>query len=303
TQAFEKDQAEWQMRESELVGQIKALQETINTLSQQKDLSKRKSGNTSSNDEDSPPPSPTSPTSPTGGSPTSYHTAVREVKIAKRTIKELERRANDLVTEMENVESLHTNSMATNKNHIAKIHHLENELDQVKHMNQTLMEDSERYQLLLREKTMRGEFVLTHVMQRNTKYSCIAGKKTNLTKQNSKSTQDDASVNTKFISVDLEAELHRAMNEVNDGNDHTIIEKLQDEIKLLKDSNKSLSLYIQKILHRIMEAKGFEEILAKDWSAKQETPLTLPKCSLSQEPVKKKPARRKTFSFVLGRTT
>ncbi|CAG8442364.1 4402_t:CDS:2 [Cetraspora pellucida] len=291
SQAFEKDQAEWQMRESELIGQIKTLQETINTFTQ------KKNGNISSNDEDSPPSSPTSPTN-------SYYTAVREAKIAKRTIKELERRVNDLMSEMENVERLHTNSITTNKNHLAKIHHLENELDQVKHMNQTLMEDSERYQLLLHEKTMRGEFVLNHFMQRNAKYSCITGKKTKFTNQYGKFTQDETSANINSISINLKAELNRAMNEGNErieGNDDSIIERLQDEIKLLKDSNKSLSLYIEKILNRIMEAQGFEEILAKDWSAKPTTPLTLPKTSLSQEPVKKKNERRKTFSFVLSR--
>ncbi|CAG8494717.1 22109_t:CDS:2 [Dentiscutata erythropus] len=291
TEAFDKDQHGWQVRESELTDQIKALQETINTLKQQNDASKKRNGNTSSNDDDSP---PSSPTTPTAGSATSYYTAVREVKVAKRTIKELERRVNELVTEVENIERMRVNSMNLNKDHVARIHYLENELGQVKHINQTLMEDSERYRQLLHEKTMKGEFVLDNIMQGNAKYTNIAEKVTNFTNK------DDAIVNIKSMAIDLEAELNRATHK---GSDHTVIEKLQDEIKALKDSNKSMSLYINKILNRIMEAKGFEEILSKDWSAKKETPLTLPETSLSQQPVKKKTGRRKTFSFVIGRRT
>ncbi|KAF0488023.1 m protein, serotype 2.1 precursor [Gigaspora margarita] len=288
TEFFEKDQLEWQKRESELTNQIKALQESANALRQQNDASKKRNGSTSSsNDEDSPPSSPTTPT----GSASSYYTAVREVKVAKKTIKELERRVNELVTEVENVERMHVNSMNLNKEHVTRIHYLENELGQVKHINQTLMEDSERYRQLLHEKTMKGEFVLDNIMQRNAKHTYIAGNFTN---------KDDAIVNIKSMAIDLEAELNRATHK---GCDNKIIEKLQDEIKALKDSNKSMSLYINKILNRIMEAQGFEEILSKDWTAKKETSLPLPTNSLSPEPVKKKTGRRKTFSFGYGRRT
>ncbi|CAG8515372.1 18893_t:CDS:2 [Racocetra persica] len=300
TQAFEKDRAGWQMRESELTGQVKALQETINVLAQQYEASQKK--NSSSNDEDSP------PLTPTTGTP-SHYSAAREARTAQRTIKELERRVNELTTEIENVKRAHTDSMNINKNHVARIHHLENELGQVKHMNQTLMEENEGYQLLLHEKTMRGEFMLNPIMQRNTKHTHISEKETNRTnKEDGKSVEEDISIESKSLAIDLEAELNRASElsdflqgeRVHKESDHTIIEKLQDEIKLLKDSNKSMSLYIQKILNRIMEAKGFEEILSNEWSAKKAasspTSPTTGSFNLSQEPVKKKMERRKTFS-------
>ncbi|CAG8596244.1 7987_t:CDS:2 [Cetraspora pellucida] len=300
TQAFEKDRAGWQMRESELTGQVKALQETINVLAQQYEASQKK--NSSSND-DSP------PLTPTTGSTPSHYSAAREARTAQRTIKELERRVNELTTEIENVKRAHTESMNVNKSHVARIHHLENELGQVKHMNQTLMEENEGYQLLLHEKTMRGEFMLNPIMQRNAKY-IISAKETNRTnKEDGKLTQDDSSIiDPKSLAIDLEAELNRASElsdclqgeRVHKESDHTIIEKLQDEIKLLKDSNKSMSLYIQKILNRIMEAKGFEEILSNEWSAKKTvsspTSPTTGSFNLSQEPAKKKMERRKTFS-------
>ncbi|CAG8461167.1 8590_t:CDS:2, partial [Scutellospora calospora] len=287
TQAFEKDRASWQMRESELKGQIKALQETVNLIGQQNEASQKKSGQSSSNDEDSP------PLTPTG----SHYTAMREARTAQRTIKELERRVNDLTTEIENIKRAHTESMNLNKSHVARIHHLENELGQVKHMNQTLMEDNEGYQLLLHEKTMRGEFMLNPIMQTN---------RTN--DEDIKSIQIDSSISPESGAIDLEAELNRASDlidslqgeRVHKESDHTVIEKMQDEIKFLKDSNKSMSLYIQKILNRIMEAKGFEEILSAEWSAKKAasspTSPTTGSFPLSQEPAKKKMERRKTFS-------
>ncbi|CAG8757101.1 13438_t:CDS:2, partial [Racocetra fulgida] len=282
TQAFEKDRAGWQMRESELTGQVKALQETINVLAQQYEASQKK--NSSSNDEDSP------PLTPTTGSAPSHYSAAREARTAQRTIKELERRVNELTTEIENVKRAHTDSMNISKNHVARIHHLENELGQVKHMNQTLMEENEGYQLLLHEKTMRGEFMLNPIMQTN---------RTN--KEDFKSAEDDTSMESKSLAIDLEAELNRA-SELSDflQGERVHKEKLQEEIKLLKDSNKSMSLYIQKILNRIMEAKGFEEILSNEWSAKKAasspTSPTTGSFNLSQEPVKKKMERRKTFS-------
>ncbi|CAG8678879.1 2334_t:CDS:2, partial [Dentiscutata heterogama] len=305
TQAFEKDRAGWQLRESELTGQVKALQETINVLAQQNEAQK-KNGQSSSNDGiipihlfylyefsimiDGP------PLTPTAGSTPSHYTVLREAKTAQRTIKELERRVNELTTEIENVKRAHTDSMNTNKNHVARIHHLENELGQVKHMNQTLMEENEGYQLLLHEKTMKGEFMLNPIMQ------------TNHTNIDDGASIQNAVAGLNSIALDLQAEMKRASDldnflqgeRVHKESDHTIIEKLQDEIKALKDSNKAMSLYIERILNRIMEAKGFEEILSSDWSAKKTvsspTSPTTGSFNLSQEPAKKKMERRKTFS-------
>ncbi|CAG8488978.1 10779_t:CDS:2 [Dentiscutata erythropus] len=289
TQAFEKDRAGWQSRESELTGQVKALQETINVLAQQNEAQK-KNGQSSSNDEDSP------PLTPTAGSTPSHYSVLREAKTAQRTIKELERRVNELTTEIENAKRAHTDSMNTNKNHVARIHHLENELGQVKHMNQTLMEENEGYQLLLHEKTMKGEFMLNPIMQ------------TNRTNVDDGASIQNAVAGLNSIALDLQAEMKRASDldnflqgeRVHKESDHTIIEKLQDEIKALKDSNKAMSLYIERILNRIMEAKGFEEILSNEWSAKKTvsspTSPTTGSFNLSQEPAKKKMERRKTFS-------
>jgi hypothetical protein len=50
---------------------------------------------------------------------------------------------------------------------VCRIQQLENELSQVKHMNQSLMEENESFQRLMFEKTMKGEFMLNPVMQVN----------------------------------------------------------------------------------------------------------------------------------------
>ncbi|RIB21248.1 hypothetical protein C2G38_1119331 [Gigaspora rosea] len=300
TQAFEKDRAGWQLRESELTGQVKALQETINVLAQQNEAQKKNSQ--SSSNDDSP------PLTPTAGSTPSHYTVLREAKTAQRTIKELERRVNELTTEIENSKRAHTDSMNVNKNHVARIHHLENELGQVKHMNQTLMEENEGYQLLLHEKTMKGEFMLNPIMQKNTKYTQVSEKETNSTNNEDGKSIENALMGLNSIALDLQAEMNRASEldnflqgeRVHKESDHTITEKLQDEIKALKDSNKAMSLYIERILNRIMEAKGFEEILSAEWSAKKAasspTSPTTNSFNLSQEPAKKKMERRKTFS-------
>lgn len=48
-----------------------------------------------------------------------------------------------------------------------RIQQLENELSQVKHMNQSLMEENESFQRLIFEKTMKGEFMFNPIMQVN----------------------------------------------------------------------------------------------------------------------------------------
>ena len=106
---------------------------------------------------DSPPDTPTLDNS--------HYIAVREAKNAQRIVKDLERRNNEISAELDKAKQATTESMNLNKSHVRRIQQLENELSQVKHMHQSLMEENESYQLLLHEKTMKGEFVLNPIMQ------------------------------------------------------------------------------------------------------------------------------------------
>ena len=81
--------------------------------------------------------------------PNSHYIAIREAKNAQRTIKELEKRNNEITAQLDKAKQ---ESMNTSKNHVRRIQQLETELSQVK-------------QLLLHEKTMKGEFVLNPIMQ------------------------------------------------------------------------------------------------------------------------------------------
>ncbi|RHZ44211.1 hypothetical protein Glove_750g12 [Diversispora epigaea] len=287
TQAFEKDRITWQDRESELIGQVKALQETINVIAQHENAQKK---NCQSNPRDGQQvfdPESDNSAAVTNGSGYIFN---REVRTAQRTIKELERRLNELTTEIENAKQATTESMNLNKIHARRIHSLETELSQEKNLSRTLREDIEGYQLLLHEKTMKGEFMLNPIMQRNNvkpdkKFDTIikVTSHTNKDDETDIDNKDSSSIiKKKSLSNDLEAELNRASTlretllgeRVYKESDHTVIEiscvhysELLDEIKSLKDANKSMALYIEKILNRIMEAQS-EELLSTDWSAK-----------------------------------
>ncbi|CAG8488244.1 4500_t:CDS:2 [Funneliformis caledonium] len=306
TQAFEKDRIVWQERESELLDQAKALQDTINVLAQQNEqVSEKKNGNT-----------------PTGHQPrglcylesitsedVSHYTTIRELKGAQRTIKEIERRNNEITAELDKAKQATTESMNLSKSHVRRIQQLENELSQVKHMNQALMEENEGYQLLLHEKTMKGEFMLNPIMQRNGTYTekkCTGTieKVTNDSVSSPPIDDDNKVKNKNSIATDLAAELDRASlltsfyhgERVHKESDTTIIDKLQDKIKSLTDANKCLRLYIEKILNRIIETQGFEEILSSESEWKK------PSAS-SHENKTKKIERRKTVSVLHFRST
>ena len=73
---------------------------------------------------------------------------------------------------------------------------------------------------------------------------------------------------------------------------------LRNEIKVLKDANKALSLYASKILDRIIATEGFEHVLAVDYSEKLEPAPAVPS-SNSPPPASKKPRPQ---SVMVGRT-
>ncbi|CAH1765724.1 10013_t:CDS:2 [Entrophospora sp. SA101] len=308
TQAFEKDRTVWQEREVELLDQIKALQETVNLLVQQNEQSSKK------NEENS----AFNPAS------VSYYNAICEAKNAQKIIKDLERKVSELQNEADKTKQITTETMNINKNHVQKIQQLENEISQVKHMNRALMEDNENYQVLLHEKTMRGEFMLNPILQRldtslDKKYTDKDEKLTNGIIKENDTSKSVNKPNTKKLSIvtDLEAELSRASTlsvslqgeRVYKESDHTMVEKLQEEIKSLRDAHKLMHLYISKILTRILEAQGFEEILSTDWSAKriESSPVSPTITSFNQDQKndngRNKIERRKTLSGFHFRST
>lgn len=119
---------------------------------------------------------------------------------------------------------------------------LERELLEARMANARLMEDNESYQLLLSEKTLNGDFTKGDFLH------------------------DAAPEASQGLSGSLADELES----VGEGN-LSETRKLEGEVKALKDQNKALTLYIERIIGRLLQHEGFEQILDKN-----DSPLSIP---------------------------
>lgn len=89
----------------------------------------------------------------------------REAKIAQRTIKAQDKLILDLKNEVEKQKQLLSEQQNESQLIGLKVVHLEHEINNVKQLNRSLMEDNESYQILLHEKTINGEFMMNPIMQ------------------------------------------------------------------------------------------------------------------------------------------
>ncbi|KAF7117433.1 hypothetical protein CNMCM5793_006378 [Aspergillus hiratsukae] len=118
---------------------------------------------------------------------------------------------------------------------------LEKELLEARMANARLMEDNESYQLLLSERTLNGDFTKGDFMREaHPEYD-----------EGQEPSNGLGSLADELESVDAKAET-----------DNT--RKLETEIKVLKDQNKALTLYIERIISRLLQHDGFETILDKN---------------------------------------
>ncbi|PGH06821.1 hypothetical protein AJ80_08094 [Polytolypa hystricis UAMH7299] len=120
-------------------------------------------------------------------------------------------------------------------------HELEKELLEARMANARLMEDNESYQLLLSEKTLNGDFTKADFMHE---------------------VQPDRQPTNSSLGS-LADELESATE---DNSDPDVRRRLEGEIKTLKDQNKALTLYIERIIGRLLQTEGFEHILDKNES-------------------------------------
>lgn len=114
---------------------------------------------------------------------------------------------------------------------------LEKELLEARMANARLMEDNESYQLLLSEKTLAGDFTKGDFMQH--------------AHPDKNPSEGLGSLADELESVDEAPE--------SDPN-----RKLEVEIKTLKDQNKALTLYIERIISRVLQHDGFEHVLDRN---------------------------------------
>ena len=113
-----------------------------------------------------------------------------------------------------------------------QIHELEKKLMEAKITNARLTEDNESFQLLLSEKTLNGDFSKTETMQQSSRLGSLA---------------------EELGSEDMEPAEGKSDES----------RQLETEMKSLKDQNKALSVYIERIIGRLLQHKEFENILDK----------------------------------------
>ena len=111
-----------------------------------------------------------------------------------------------------------------------RVQELEKTLLETRMTNARLMEDNESFQLLLGEKTLNGDI---------TKASLMQGSPVN-------GTTGLSSLAEELESAEGESENYR---------------RLESEVKSLRDQNKALTLYIEKIISRVLQHDNFETIL------------------------------------------
>lgn len=125
-----------------------------------------------------------------------------------------------------------------------RLQEIEKQLLDTRMANARLMEDNESFQLLLSEKTLKGDFTT------ESRPETAAGMGT------------------------LADELEFA-GDGGEGERSEAYKKLEAELKSCRDSNKALTLYIDKIIGRLLQHEGFEHIiLGNDEQPKIPTKLT-----------------------------
>ncbi|KAL2872550.1 uncharacterized protein BJX67DRAFT_12297 [Aspergillus lucknowensis] len=124
---------------------------------------------------------------------------------------------------------------------------LEKELLEARMANARLMEDNESYQLLLSERTLNGDFTKGDFMR-----------------EAHPETSDPKQTGGGLGSLADELESADAQPDSDDSR------RLEAELKALKDQNKALTLYIERIISRLLQHEGFEHILDKN---ENESPL------------------------------
>ena len=110
------------------------------------------------------------------------------------------------------------------------IQHLEHQLTEIKMQNARLQEENESFQMLLSEKTLKGDFMTESRHLDDTKGMSTLAEELEIA-------ADDPETNTESY------------------------KKLEAELRSAKEENKGLALYIDKIIGRILQHDGLEHII------------------------------------------
>jgi hypothetical protein len=117
---------------------------------------------------------------------------------------------------------------------------LEKQLLETRMTNARLMEDNESFQLLLGEKTLNGDLSRGDFLRET-------------------SNTEDRAPSRSGPSTSLADELQSA-----EEGDAEVVRKLEAEVSSMKAQNQALTLYINKIIGRLLTHQGFESVLGND---------------------------------------
>jgi hypothetical protein len=124
--------------------------------------------------------------------------------------------------------------------------------------NARLMEDNESYQLLLQEKTLHGDFG-----KGDFSYMGVSSNQDALNALEGRPSSGGAGADKNTVGGSLADELGDAADDsaISHADDMDHQRRLEGELRALKDQNKALTLYINKIIERLLQHQEFEHIL------------------------------------------
>ncbi|KAI0441344.1 hypothetical protein F4803DRAFT_523839 [Xylaria telfairii] len=134
-----------------------------------------------------------------------------------------------------------------------RLHEVERLLMEARMANARLMEDNESYQLLLQEKTLHGDFG-----KGDFNYMGVSANQDALNALEGRNSTGSALAPP---ATSLADELGSIADESEMGDDPTRRLGLEAELRAMKDQNKALTLYINKIIERLLQHQEFEHIL------------------------------------------
>ncbi|KAI1389560.1 uncharacterized protein F4822DRAFT_204927 [Hypoxylon trugodes] len=136
-----------------------------------------------------------------------------------------------------------------------RLHEVERLLMEARMANARLMEDNESYQLLLQEKTLHGDFG-----KGDFSYMNVAANQDALNALEGRSNAGDNPI-TPATSLADELGALGGDESPKVGPEDENARRLEAELRAAKDQNKALTLYINKIIERLLQNDEFEHIL------------------------------------------
>lgn len=136
-----------------------------------------------------------------------------------------------------------------------RLQEVERLLMEARMANARLMEDNESYQLLLKDKTLKGDFGQSDFSYMSSNQDALAALEGKVPAASSLA--DELSDATEAEGTDGER-------------------RLEAELKSMKEQNKALTLYINKIIERLLQHQDFESILDQSSDGKSSVNKELP---------------------------